>query len=229
LSLTVVILRPEPGAAATAARARAMGLTPQVAPLFEVRPMLWDPPASGRHDAIMVTSAHAARLAGAGIAMLAGLPAYAVGEATAEAVRAAGFATVRTGPSDGAALLDLAAADGVRRLLHLCGRDHIALRHKQVEVERRVVYAADATHSALAIPSGAVVLLHSPRAAALFADRIGARGEVRIAAISAATAEAAGDGWGAVAVADRPRDDALLEVARALCQSNAADAAGAGS
>lgn len=229
MSGTVVILRPEPGAAATAARARAMGLTPQVAPLFEVRPVLWEPPADGRHDAILFTSAHAARLAGAGAAMFAGLPAYAVGEATAEAARAAGFATVRTGPSDGAALLDLAVADGVERLLHLCGRDHLPLRHMQVEVERRVVYAADATDSALAIPSGAVVLLHSPRAAARFADRIAVRREVRIAAISAATAAAAGEGWAAKAVADRPRDDALLEVARALCQSNAADAAGAGS
>jgi uroporphyrinogen-III synthase len=229
LSGTVVILRPEPGASATAARAQAIGLTPRLAPLFEVRPVAWNPPAVGRHDAMFFTSAHAPRLAGSGLAAFAGLPAYAVGGATAEAARAAGVSQVRTGTADGAALLDLAAADGVRRVLHLCGRDHLPLRHPRIEVERRIVYAAEEITGPLEIPSGAVVLLHSPRAAAIFARRIGARHRVRIAAIGAAAAAAAGDGWAAKAVADRPRDDALLEVARALCQSGAADAAGAGS
>jgi len=227
LSGTVLILRPEPGASATAARARAMGLAPVVAPLFEVEPLAWSPPTGRRHDAIFFTSAHAARLGGAGLEALRCLPVYAVGEATADAARAAGFAQVHAGPADGAALLALAAADGVRRALHLCGRDHMPLRHPDVEVEAQPVYAAVECGAPLDIPAGAVALLHSPRAAALFARRVRGRGGIRIAAISAATAAAAGEGWAAVAVAARPRDEAVLEVAHALCQSSGPDRAGA--
>jgi uroporphyrinogen-III synthase len=228
LSGTVVIVRPEPGAAATAARAAALGLTAIVAPLFEVRPVAWDAPPPGRHDAILLTSAHAARLGGFALARLTGLPAYAVGAATARAAREAGFAAVRTGGGDGAALIALAAAEGATRPLHLCGRDRIPLRHPAIEVEDRVVYAADLVERPLEIPSGAVVLLHSPRAAAALAARVPDRGRVRIAAISAAAAAAAGAGWAAAAVAAAPCDEALLEVARALCQSGGPDAAGAG-
>jgi len=225
----VLILRPEPGASATATRACALGLTPVVAPLFEVQPLAWSPPEPGRHDAILFTSAHAPRLAGSGLAALRTLPTYAVGEATAEAARAAGFGDIRTGPADGAALLALAAADGVRRALHLCGRDHLPLRHPDLEVEARAVYAAVERDGPLDIPAGAVALLHSPRAAALFARRVAARAGIRIAAISPAAAAAAGEGWAAVAVAARLRDEAVLEVARSLCQSGGPDAAGAGS
>jgi uroporphyrinogen-III synthase len=229
LSGTVLILRPEPGATASAARARAIGLTPVVAPLFDVVPLAWSPPAPGRHDAIFLTSAHAPRLAGGGLAALRMLPTYAVGEATAEAARGAGFADVRTGPADGAALLALAAADGIRNALHLCGRDHLPLRHPDLQVEPREVYAAVERDGPLDIPLGAVALLHSPRAATLFARRVAARAAIRLAAISPATAAAAGEGWAAVGVAAEPRDEAVLEVARLLCQSGGPDAAGAGS
>ena len=225
----VLILRPEPGASATAARARAMGLTALLSPLFEVRPRPWAPPQPGMHDAILFTSAHAPRLGGEGLARFHEHPVYAVGEATAEAARRAGFCDVRAGDGDGAALLALAAADGVRRALHLCGRDHRLPVDPRVAVEHRVVYAAEAVDAPLEVPEEAVALLHSPRAAALFALRVGARGRVRVAAISPAAADAAGEGWAAKAVAPRPRDEALLEVARALCQDGPPDAAGAGS
>jgi uroporphyrinogen-III synthase len=229
LSARVLILRPEPGASETAARARAMGLEPVVTPLFEVRPVAWEVPEARRYDAIVFTSANAPRLAGDGLKALTGLTAYAVGEATAAAAYAARFGEVRTGPSDGATLLALAAEQGVRRALHLCARDHIPLRHPQVAVEQRLVYASDATTGPLDVLPGAVVLLHSALAAALFGERVQDRGAVRIAAISPAVAEAAGQGWAAVTVAPQPRDEALLEVARALCQSEWPDAAGAGS
>jgi hypothetical protein len=68
-----------------------------------------------------------------------------------------------------------------------------------------------------AIRSGAVVLLHSPRAAAAFAEHIGERRErTRIAAISDAAAAAAGAGWAGVGVALEPRDEALLDAAEEL-------------
>jgi hypothetical protein len=43
-----------------------------------------------------------------------------------------------------------------------------------------------------------------------------ARAEIAVAAISTAVAEAAGSGWSVVTVAAMPRDEALIEAARAL-------------
>jgi uroporphyrinogen-III synthase len=214
----VLVLRPEPGASATAARARALGLRVTVAPLFTVRPLDWAPPRDA--EAILLTSAHAARLAGPGLARLLGATCYAVGEATAAAARQAGFTDLRVGPGDGAAAVAMAKDDGVRRLLHLCGREHVPF----AGVERRIVYAADALDSlpeaaARALARGALALLHSPRAAARLAELVPDRGHIRLAAISAAAAQAAGGGWAGKALAAAPRDEALLELAARLCQT----------
>jgi uroporphyrinogen-III synthase len=205
-----------------------MGLEPVVAPLFTVRGLDWTAPARA-HDAILLTSANAARCAG----RVPEGPCYAVGEATAAAARAAGFAEVRAGPADGAAVAAMMAADGVRRALHLCGRDHRPVDHPALAVERRIVYAADA---AAELPAAArealgrfaLVLLHSPRAAETFARLVPDRGSVRLAAISPAAAEAAGAGWASVDVAAAPRDEALLELAAGLCHIGREDAAAAG-
>lgn len=213
----VLVLRPQPGADRTAARAAALGLKPVVAPLFTVSPIAWEAP-RGTFDAILFTSAHAARCAGA----QTGLPCYAVGEATAAAARAAGFDDVRTGPSDGAAAAAMMAEDGIRRALHLCARDHVPVAAPKVAVERRVVYSADAVaglpaEARAALDRGALALLHSPRAAATFAALVERRDTVRLAAISPAAAAAAGDGWASVSAAAAPRDEALLELALRLC------------
>lgn len=228
MSGRVVVLRPQPGADETAERARSLGLEPVVAPLFAVRPLAWQPPRARGFDAVLMTSANAARFAGAGLAPLRGLPCYAVGARTAAAAREAGFAGLRIGGGDAAELLATMAADGIRRAFHPCGREHLALDQPGLEIVRVPVYAADALDRLApeaidAARSGAVVLLHSPRAAATFARLAQAwRGEAAIAAISPAAAEAAGTGWRAVAVAGAPRDPALLEVAAKLCQSDGA-------
>lgn len=213
----LLILRPQPGADETAARARALGLDPVVAPLFDVKPLAWTAPA-GPFDAIMLTSANAARHAGGGLAPFLVLPCFAVGEATAAAARAAGFADVRTGPADGAALVEEMAAAGIASALHPCGREHVPLTGA-VSIADIPVYAADAVGAFPEAARGALVLLHSPRAAARFAELARDRGAIRIAAISAATADAAGHGWASVSVAARPRDEALLELAAKLCQT----------
>lgn len=218
----VLILRPQPGADATAARARAMGLAPVVAPLFRVKPLAWSAP-PGPFDAVMLTSANAARHAGGGMTPYLGLACYAVGEATATAARDAGFADVRTGPADGAALVALMAAEGVGAALHPCGADHVALPDS-VRIADVPVYASEAfadlpETARAALADGALILLHSPRAATLFAALVPERSGIRIAAISAAAAGAAGTGWAAIAVSGRPRDEALLELAAKLCQT----------
>jgi uroporphyrinogen-III synthase len=222
----VLVLRPEPGASATGERARRLGLVPVVAPLFAVRPLAWDAPDPSGFDGVLLTSAHAARQAGPQLGGFLHLPCYAVGEATAAAAAEAGFAQVRIGAGDGAAAV---AAAGEGRLLHLCGRDHAWLGQGGAEVERRIVYAADAIaalpeEARRAAEAGALVLIHSPRAGRLLAtlvDRVGLRrSTIALAAISQAAAAAAGPGWRRVDTAARPRDEALLELAAELCQTD---------
>jgi len=215
--MKVLILRPQPGAAETAAKARALGLEPVVAPLFAVRPLAWQAPDAADFDAVLLTSANAARHGGDGMTPFLDLPCYAVGERTATAARAAGFTDVRTGPADAAALMSTASANGIRSAIHFCGRDHI--RPAGPIVATVAVYASEPVASLPAEAEGAMVLLHSPRAAAAFAETVRDRSAIRIAAISAQTAAAAGPGWKAVHVAAAPRDEALLELAGKLCQT----------
>ncbi|WP_380873487.1 hypothetical protein ACFB49_41780 [Sphingomonas sp. DBB INV C78] len=218
----VLVLRPEPGAAATAARATALRLEAVVAPLFVASAVPWQAEGAEAFDALMLTSANAVRLGGEQLARYRRLPVFAVGEATAAAARGAGFTDVRAGESDAVALLDMVAAAGHRRVLHFAGREHRDVKHPALHLTRTIVYAvdpvaalSDVARSALA--DGAVALLHSPRAAAHFATLVGNGSAVRIAAISAAAASAAGEGWAAVAVAYHPDDAALLAAAARLC------------
>ena len=221
----LLILRPQPGADETAQRARALGLDPVVAPLFTIRPLPWQAPDASDVDAVMLTSANAARHGGKGLAPLLGLTCYAVGEATADAARAAGFTDVRIGPEDGVALLMAMEADGVAEALHLCGADHVSFEPAEIRIRRIPVYKAEAVAELPAAAAGldgdAVALLHSPRAARHFASLAGDRSRVAIVAISARTARAAGEGWRTLVVAPRPRDEALLELAAKLCQTGA--------
>ncbi len=139
------------------------------------------------------------------------------------------------GPSDGTALVGLLAGQGRRRVLHLCGREHLELAHPAVKIRRAIVYAAEAADQlpppALdALADGAVALLHSPRASRLFAQLVDEAGlersGIRAAAISEAAAEAAGRGWAEIAAADAPRDQPMLELAAKLCNYGSASGTG---
>jgi uroporphyrinogen-III synthase len=68
---------------------------------------------------------------------------------------------------------------------------------------------------------GQAAVLHSPRAAKRLAELVDPadRATIRIAAISAATAEAAGEGWQAVRIASSPNDAELLALAARLCET----------
>lgn len=224
--IRLLVLRPEPGASATAARAAAMGLDPLVAPLFTVSPLAWDPPDPIHFDALMMTSANAARNGGAGLARLARLPAFAVGDATAAAMRDAGLRVDGVGDADAAALLASLRDAGHRRVLHLCGEDRKPPDAGDMTLKAVPVYASHA-HGGLdpsaagIMREGAVALLHSPRAAALFGKLATAvdRRLIDLVAISAAAAHAAGEGWRSVSAAAAPCDADMLAIARALCQN----------
>lgn len=220
----LLILRPQPGGDRTAAAARALGLSVVLRPLFEERPVAWDAPDPGLYDAMILTSARAVRLAGPGLARLADLCAYAVGDTTAAAARERGLTVAATGAADAAALIDQAAAAGARRLLWLCGRNRRAsVVPDGVRLDPVVVYAAHpaplpSDWDAL-IAAGPVVLVHSARAATLLAAQVGApRADISIVAISAAAAAAAGRGWRDLLHAAVPRDGAMLALAAKLCQ-----------
>jgi len=219
MSRAIAVLRPEPGNAATAAAIEALGLTAIRLPLFEVRAIDWTPPDVTRFDALLLTSANAPRHAGPALAGLGSLPVHAVGDATAAVARDAGLKVVAVGDRDGAALVAAAAASGVRRGLLLGGRDR-ALARDPIIAEAIAVYASEQ----LAIPVealeqlvGSVVLVHSPRAARRVADLVDRAGidrrTMRLAAISAAAADAAGGDWERIAAAASPDDAALIALA----------------
>lgn len=222
MSRAIAVLRPEPGNTATSAAIEALGLTAIRLPLFEIHAIDWTPPDVTRFDALFLTSANAARHAGAGLAGLRTLPVHAVGEATAVAAREAGLEVVATGDRDGAAMVAAAAASGVRRGLLLGGRDR-ALGNDPIIAEAIAVYASDPVEvpaQALDQLAGSVVLVHSPRAARRIAELIDRAGidrrTTRLAAISAAAVDAAGDGWERIAAAASPDDATLIALARTL-------------
>ena len=88
----VLVLRPEPGASATVERARERGLDAVAIPLFEIEPVAWEAPEAERLRRPAADQRQCACACGGdGLQALRGLPVYAVGEATAEAAREAGF------------------------------------------------------------------------------------------------------------------------------------------
>lgn len=221
----LVVLRPEPGASATVARARKLGLDALAMPLFAIRPLAWDAPDPGGFDALLLTSANAVRQAGDKLASYRSLPVWAVGQSTAAAAREAGFVDVT--PGEGGVEALLAAIPRGLRLLHLAGRDRAAVAGPGQAITVVPVYAADALDEPgdLSLLEGAVALVHSARAgrrlAELAADRGIDRRSVRLVAISEAAAQAAGSGWAEVAVAAIPGDSAMLALAAALCDGPA--------
>ncbi|MEN9683659.1 MAG: hypothetical protein RLZZ427_1410 [Pseudomonadota bacterium] len=222
----LVVIRPEPGNAATVAAARAAGIETHGFPLFTITPRRWDAPLLGAHDALLIGSANALRHGGAGLAALRQLPVYAVGETTAAAARAAGFTVALTGRGGLQAVLNQITPDHPR-LLRLAGAERIALTAPAgIRIDERVVYASEpqplpgALIDLLRRP--AIVALHSAEAAHHFAAQCVTHGlhraSLRIAALGPRIAKAVGDGWGEVAVAATPDDNALLALARQMCQ-----------
>jgi uroporphyrinogen-III synthase len=219
----LVVLRPEPGASETLERARACGLDVISIPLFEIEPVGWEAPEAGSFDALLLTSANAVRLGGGQLQDLRGLPVQAVGKATADAAREAGFDIASSGDSGVERLLGSLEPD--LKLLHLCGEDRTALAEPRQKITFVPVYRSREIQPAprLDDAASAVVMVHSPRAGKRFAELAAEqgldRGQVALIAISAAAAEAAGDGWKVVEHADQPTGDALLALAGRLCDN----------
>jgi len=224
VSYRLLALRPEPGLAATLERAGAMGLAITGHALSEIRAVAWDCPDPAGIDGLLIGSANAILHGGPHLAQLRDKPVYAVGEATAAAARAAGFAVAMTGSGGLQGVLDAIAAPC--HLLRIAGEEHVPLTpppgvtFAEVIAYRSVALPLDPA-AALLGSGNALVLLHSAATARHFAaecDRLGlARAAIALAALGPRIAAAAGEGWGAVHTAATPDEGALLQLAFDLC------------
>lgn len=210
----LIVLRPEPGNAATCRRIAAAGAAAVALPLFVVRAIEWTPPDPARFDALVLTSANAARHAGPALARYADLPVVVVGQATAEAAIEAGLKPVAIGTRDAGEVAALLSAIGARHALHLAGRDHRPVPG----AAGVVVYASEAIDVDAARLRGGIALVHSARAGARLAALVTAadRRSLAVAAISPTALDAAGEGWAAAVAAPMPTDAALIAAALSI-------------
>jgi uroporphyrinogen-III synthase len=130
--MAILVTRPQPDNAATAAALRGRGFTVLLAPMLRFEPVAFYDDSEVRYGAIIVTSANALRAIEAHLtgSRLLELPLFAVGEHTAETARRAGFEKVIVADGDAAALRDLMSASVKAKalkksatLLYLAGAD----------------------------------------------------------------------------------------------------------
>jgi uroporphyrinogen-III synthase len=208
--MKVWITRARPGAEATAARLAALGYSPLIAPLLEVRYLsaeidLWGVQAlafTSTNGVAAFTTLTPDRL----------LPVLTVGDATARAAREAGFADVRSADGDLIALAALIRTGAVGlSILHPCAAEpagDLAAEVGDAATVRSIpVYGTQETNAAPPETWDAV-LIHSPRAArALSAD---ATGRIAVAISPAAAAPLSALGFEEVRIASAPTEAALL-------------------
>ena len=224
--LPLIVTRPEPGNAVTVEQAKKLGLDARAMPLFAARPVNWIAPAAENFDALLLTSAFAAKLAGPDLAGLLSLPVYAVGAATARAAEFAGLTVAMTGSADAQRLLDGMVSQNIRTILWLCGRDRSEFDARGATITALPCYAVEPASPPADWPgltaAPAIILAHSARAALRISDLVGgARDHLALVAISASVAAAAGDGWRDLAIAGQPNDAAMLAEAGALWHKGA--------
>ncbi len=222
----IVAIRPEPGLQSTLRLGEEMGLAITAMPLFEVSPLPWQAPDPAQFDALLLGSANAVRHGGAGLAAYRHLPAYAVGETTAQVARAAGFTVALAGSGGLQALSD--TIDDKARFLRLAGTEHVPLDlSENISVTTVVVYHVRAMpfsddDAANLCAGNPLVLLHSAAAARHFAaecERCGLdKTNIALACIGSRVAAAAGPGWRDCQCPPLPSDSALLALARDMCQ-----------
>jgi uroporphyrinogen-III synthase len=230
--LRVLVTRPEPGASRTARQLVEAGFQPILLPLSQTVGLEGGSgPVPADAAAVAVTSANAIRHAPARlIAAVSALPCHAVGKRTADAARAAGFASVDEGPGDAGALADsMPASLAGRSIVYLCGRVRFPVFERKLAASGIRVHAVEtydtvavdySDEAILAALSGEpvdAVLLYSATAAAamrMLTERAALQPLLersRFLALSARIAAAFGDSAGdRVRVAAQPDEAALL-------------------
>lgn len=218
--MKLLIIRPQPGADATARRFKDTGFTPVVMPLFAIEHLPLQSMSVDGYDAILLTSGNAARAAHAFLRSAAKIPIYAVGSATANALASLSLPVAATGSNGVAELVGVAAEGGHKKLLWLAGEDHSDVPEiADVHIDIVIVYRSAAVETSAQFATNVeqcdAIILHSSRAAAHFADLCDdaglLRSKITLATFSTAIAESAGDGWAQMIVAASPNDAALME------------------
>jgi uroporphyrinogen-III synthase len=215
----LLILRPQPGADATAKRVRAAGFEPIVMPLFAIESLQFPAVSADDYDAVLLTSGNAVRATGYNIMQLRSLPIYVVGTATASALAKLSLDPEFVGAEGVDAMLLKVQERGHCKLLWLTGEDFSEPRlPATINLDIRFVYRS----AALPVPDkfgdaldcADAVMLHSARAARHFAylcDSSGlARKDINIVTFSQNIADSAGSGWADIIVSPAPNDSALL-------------------
>jgi uroporphyrinogen-III synthase len=219
----VLIIRPQPGADATARRFKGAGYAPVLMPLFAIEHLPLQMVSVDGYGAILLTSGNAARAACGFLESAADTPIYAVGSATASALANLSLPVAATGSTGVEALVGVAAADGHQKLLWLAGEDHstvpqIAGAHIDIAVVYRSAVLETPADFAAQVAVCDAVILHSSRAAAHFAGLCDAgglsRSKITLATFSNAIAASAGEGWAQIIVAASPNDAALMDAIR---------------
>lgn len=196
------ITRAQPGADATAARVRNLGHEAFVAPLLEVRRLAEAEVDLAGVKALAFTSANGVR-AFAELSDERALRVFAVGAATAQAAKAAGFRRVLSTDGDVAALAEGIAARRSEiggRVLHpgaaeLAGDLAGALAAAGVEVQALTLYETTPTELTAeqldALPQVQVALVHSPKGGRALASVLAGHPQpgLRVLAISQAALE----------------------------------------
>jgi uroporphyrinogen-III synthase len=234
----LLLTRPEADAQRTAAALRAQGHDVVVAPLIRIEPIADAKLGAGPWAAILITSANAAHAiaAHARVTQLRALPVFAVGQRSAQAMTAAGFADVTSADGN---VGDLARRVAERlkpaaALLYLAGEERSGdlagdLGTYGFAVATAVVYRAIAVtglpHAAADALAGGIdgVLHFSRRSAEAYVNAARAAGVLASAlnpihfCLSPQVAEPlAQAGAAVVRVAPQPTEAALIALIRAM-------------
>jgi len=224
---TVLILRPAPDAARTAARVEEAGFIPLIAPVMAIEPVVFTLPAMEGIDALIATSPHA--LPDTLLARVPRLPFYCVGKRVEQRVHDAGF-PVAMAAADSDALCEAMRDAPPRHALYFSAEDiHTDLAAAlapHTEVTRLITYRAAACEAwpgdqLAAIAAADIVLLTSERSLSLFlalTEKYGmaVAGKKAICLSHAIAVQAAMQGM-ATETAERPHEDALIAALRTSC------------
>ncbi|GAB5506072.1 MAG: uroporphyrinogen-III synthase [Rhizobiaceae bacterium] len=224
--MRVLVTRPEPGAAKTAARLRMIGHEAVVAPLSRVVAVEGATMPAGAFDAVAVTSANALISASSPLLdAITPLPCFAVGDRTAEAAKDAGFADVGSAGGDVHDLVAMITGrlSGGAEVLYLCGTRRRPVLEDALKdagfgvtpVEtygiEAVRYEATERNRLIAGAPLDAALVFSRFGAELLSDFLGGQGAPRVICMSRHVADGLSHSLRMSAeIASTPTEDALL-------------------
>lgn len=225
----IIVTRAEPGAGETAARLRAIGLTPVLTPMLSLRVSEAHPiEDAAKLSGLVFTSANGVRVYADRMSERA-LPAWCVGPATADAAHAAGFADVHesagnavdlakfiaanTSPSEKPLLhvANSAAAGTLKSTLEALGFDVVFAPLYEMQPAETV---SPSLQTLLDEDKPAIVLIHSAKGAAALANLLPAQ-DVRhwtgVSISEPASLPLAALNLGSIHIAKAPNEDCLFD------------------